>query len=465
MIDHIWATPKERRAVGRAWRKQVRRRSHGEWSAPADRPDPIAILEQQGVARVQELLPIRYGRMSLSAFSFYRGAAAVMAWDLAHSPTSGIEAQLCGDAHLSNFGVFATPERRMIFDIDDFDETHSGPFEWDLKRLAASIAIACEDNGLSGREARAAVRATVSRYREAIADLATRRFLDVWYAGLDVGRAMEVMERAGKSDRAIERRLRRARKRLRKAATKRTNIGALERFAERGPDGGWRIRADPPLIVPAPGDEQTLAVWRRVFEDYTATVRPEVRTVLERYRFVDGARKVVGVGSVGTDAFMALLIGTTDEDPLFLQLKEAMPSVLEPYTRATAYGSEGERVVRSQRLIQAASDPFLGWVVEAGPRRRDYYVRQLRDGKLSAEVERMGAGELALYGAMCGGTLARAHARTGDAAEIAGYLGKGEAFVDAMVSFAGAYAAQNARDHEALLAAIEAGRVEATPDI
>lgn len=443
-----------RREAGRAERERVPREAHAGWTAPVDRPDPVEVLEGQAATRVPELVPIRYGRMLVSPFTFFRGGAAIMAWDLAHTPTTSLRLQICGDAHLMNFGVFAAPDRRLVFDLNDFDETLPGPFEWDLKRLAASFVIAARDNGFDAADQRAAAREAVREYQRVMTERAPMPFLDAWYERLDVDRVGELLE-SGASEKINSR----FRKNIAKAQS-RTSLGALERFAEF--DGaGYRIKPDPPVVVPFSPQEIAAAqrIITRAFEDYGASMTPDRRLVLRRYELADFARKVVGVGSVGTEAFMLLLMGNGHGDPLFLQLKEAQESVLAPYAGASEYAKHGERVVQGQRIMQAASDVFLGWFVGTGRKRRHFYMRQLRDMKGSADVARMTPDVLRLYARACGGTLARAHGRSGDAAELSGYVGTGAKFAGAIEEFAVAYADQNELDHAALLAAEADGRI------
>jgi len=456
------ATPADRAARGKDARAAVPRSSHGAWEPAADRPDPIALLAAQAATRVPELVPIRHGRMSASPFAFFRGAAAIMASDLAGTPASGIRVQCCGDAHLSNFGGFASPERELIFDLNDFDETLPGPWEWDLKRLVASVAVAARERGLPRRERRAIARGTVRGYREAIRALAARRTLDVWYARIDEQELARQVRTLSGAD-ALARFERGTAKAKRKDSTR-----AFAKLAQRV-NGQPRIAADPPLIVPLRdmlSAEQAAdyeAGMARLIAAYRATLPTDRRVLLDRFRFADMAHKVVGVGSVGTRAWILLMLGRDDEDPLFLQCKEAQASVLAPYAGASRFANQGRRVVEGQRLMQTASDIFLGWIRTTGldGRERDFYVRQLWDWKVSADVEAMEPEALAAYGRLCGGTLARAHARCGDAVAIGAYLGSSDAGDRALADFADAYAEQNERDHAALLAAIDAGRLEA----
>jgi uncharacterized protein (DUF2252 family) len=455
-------TPADRTARGKQARTAAPRSSHATWIAPPQRPDPIALLEAQAESRVPELVPIRHGRMAASPFAFFRGAAAVMASDLAGSPVSGLRAQLCGDAHLSNFGGFASPERDLVFDLNDFDETLPGPWEWDVKRLAASVAVAARERGWPRRERRAIARAAVAGYRETIRELAGQSTLDVWYARIDE-HAIAAQVEAGGGKRALARFERGTAKAKRKDSTR-----AFAKLTHRL-NGEPRIASDPPLIVPLrellPEREavEFEVGMRELINRYRATLPADRRGLLDRFRFVDIAHKVVGVGSVGTRAWILLLLGRDDEDPLFLQCKEAQPSVLAPYAGASRFANQGRRVVEGQRLMQAASDIFLGWIRTIGidGRQRDFYVRQLWDWKTSAEVEAMDAAGLAAYAALCGATLARAQARCGDAIAIGAYLGGSDACDRAIADFADAYAEQNERDHEALLAAIASGRVQA----
>jgi len=444
----------ERSAEGRAERELVPLEALGEWSGPEERPDPVGTLEEQNTTRVPELVPIRHGRMIVSPFTFYRGGAGIMAWDLAHTPTTGLRVQCCGDAHLSNFGVFAAPDRRLVFDLNDFDETLPAPFEWDLKRLVASLVVAARDNGHRPREQRAAARAAAAEYRKVMAIGAAMRFMDVWYTRVDVD---ELFSELGATEDKATRKA--AEKNLAKAR-RRTSLGSLAKFAE-PVDGAFRIKDVPPVIVHPPEEsrEQFDAIVRQGLIDYAASLTPDRRLVLDHYHIEDYARKVVGVGSVGTEAFMLLLMGDRDDDPLFLQIKEASASVLEPFAGASEYEHPGERVVQGQRLMQAASDAFLGWVTGTGKQHRALYVRQLRDMKGSAAIETMPPQRLALYGKICGGTLARAHARTGDAAKISGYLGDDDSADRAFEQFAVAYADQNEIDYAAFTKAADEGRI------
>jgi uncharacterized protein (DUF2252 family) len=450
-------------ADGKQARKLVPRSAQAAWGAGPARAGPLAILAEQDRTRVPQLVPVRYGRMLASAFTFYRGAAAIMAADLASVPDTGLRVQLCGDAHLSNFGVFQAPDRRLVFDVNDFDETLPGPFEWDVKRLAASVAIGARDRGFKAAEGEAAVLAAVASYREAMAEFAAMTEIDVWYARLDVGELeSEWLRKVTKADR------RRLAKNLTKARNK-GSLRALEKLTETR-DGELRIASRPPLLVPIDElaereglDPAVIAeLMRSLLGEYRDTLDEGARVLVERYHFVDAAHKVVGVGSVGTRAWIALLLGRDAGDPLFLQIKEAGPSVLEPFAGASRFHQHGHRVVAGQRLTQAAGDVLLGWLTADGVdgKRRDFYVRQLWDGKGSADIEAMSAPTMAGYAGLCGWTLARGHARTGDRGAIAAYLGKGDGFDRAIVEFAAAYADQNEADYRVLKAAEAAGELE-----
>ncbi|MHB8233925.1 MAG: DUF2252 domain-containing protein [Solirubrobacteraceae bacterium] len=458
------SSPTERAARGRALRKQVSRSSHGDLRLAPDRPDPVALLERQAATRVPELVPIRYGRMLVSPFTFFRGAALIMAADLASSTSrSGLDVQCCGDAHLSNFGVFASPERRLVFDINDFDETLAGPWEWDVKRLAASMVIAAQDRGFSPADCEQTVLETVREYRTAMNGFAAMNNLDVWYAHLDLAETMELI-----GSQLTPKGRKRTAKALAKART-RDSMSAFSKLTH-VVDGEPRFVADPPLIVPIADlqDEargQTFESLGEHLGSYRASLPQERRVLLEQFRLSDFARKVVGVGSVGTRAWIALLFGADRRDPLLLQMKEAERSVFEQFLPRSRFANCGRRVVTGQRLMQASSDIFLGWlrVDDAGldGRTRDFYVRQLKDWKGSAEIEQMAPKGMLTYGRMCGWTLARAHARSGDRVAIAAYLGRGASFERALVQFAHAYAEQNRRDYEALAAAVASGRIVA----
>ena len=450
---------------GRAARETVSRKSHREWSEPAGRTEPVALLEEQGKARIAQLLPIRYARMAASPFAFFRGSAAIMAADLAAMPRSGLTAQLCGDAHVANFGGFAAPDRELVFDLNDFDETLPGPWEWDVKRLGASIAIAGRDAGLGGRDRRSAVAGAGHAYREAMRDFSDMRNLDVWYSRLGSDEIL-ARARAGlgeKAARKLERDMERA--------ERKNSLRALDKLTKRA-DGGVRLISDPPLMVPLAEllprtDASVLSeALRAIVRDYAASLRPDLRPVVESYEVVDLARKVVGVGSVGTRAWVALLLGRDEQDPLFLQVKEARRSVLQPHLGRGRYANQGRRVVEGQRLMQAAGDVLLGWIrtKEVDDGERDFYVRQLWDWKYAPAIERFDADGFERYGRLCGRALARAHACTGDRVAIAAYLGSSDAFDDALAHFAESYADTNKRDHRALVDAIRSGRLPADSD-
>jgi hypothetical protein len=459
-VEHF--TTAERVARGKAARAEVPRRTHGEWEPPPQRPDPVALLEQQAETRVPELVPIRYGRMLVSPFTFYRGAAAIMAADLADGARSGLTAQLCGDAHLLNFGVFAAPDRRLVFSLNDFDETLPGPFEWDVKRLAASFAVAGRDRNLS-QKVRARITTEVGRaYRESMRQFAAMTYMDLWYARMDLDDlARELSGRLTSS----------GRKRMERGIEKARTKDSLKAFSKltRMVDGEPRIVSDPPLIVPIeelaqPGTEGAGPEALRVLiRKYRRTLPEDRRRLIERFRYVDAARKVVGVGSVGTRAWIVLMLGRDEEDPLFIQAKEAQPSVLEPYAGKTKYASQGQRVVEGQRLMQAASDILLGWLRAKGLDgvERDFYVRQLWDAKGSVDTDTMVPSGFIEYARICGWMLAKAHARSGDAVAIAAYLGTSDVFDRALAEFAEIYADQNERDYDALREAVDSGRITA----
>ena len=456
---HEVFTPDEWRAKGRERRASVSRSSHAQWAPPADRPDPVAVLEEQARIRVPDLIPIRYGRMIASPFSYFRGAAAPMAWDLAHTPTTDIRVQACGDAHLLNFGMYAAPDRRLVFDVNDFDETLPAPFEWDVKRLAASFAVAARDLGYKDRDAHTAARLTVRSYRTKMASYAAMRFVDVWYSRIDideVNRLFDVLQ-----PRAAVRRRHRDIAQARRRTSQRAFLKMCDQV-----QGQYRIRSAPPVIVrfPVEGYPGVLEELRGAIAQYRQTLEADLREVLRHYYFGDFARKVVGVGSVGTEAFVVLLIGDRADEPLFLQVKEAQESVLAPYAGPGEYQHQGERVVIGQQLTQAATDPFLGWTTgigTSGTTLKHYYVRQLRDMKGSMSVPLMDPLQLDYYGRLCGWALARAHARTGRATMISGYLGMSEKFDHVIADFAVAYADQNEQDYQRLRQAVAAGRVQA----
>ncbi|MCT4357015.1 DUF2252 domain-containing protein [Streptomyces sp. Je 1-79] len=444
-------SPAARAELGKKARKIVPRSSHGRWIPSSQRPDPLTVLQRQSVDRVPELVPIRYGRMVVSPFAFLRGAAAVMAADLSAQRHTGLTVQLCGDAHLLNFGVYASPERALLFDVNDFDETLPGPFEWDVKRLAASVAVAALQNGTTKAKAHRAALVAVEAYRTAMRRLSGLRELTVWYERIDAD-DLAPLVRADRRAR-FEDRLAHARRR--------TSLQAFGKLTAVDETGARHIVDDPPLLERAADiDRVNLG---KIFSDYRSSLSAERRVLLDRFHYVDAARKVVGVGSVGTRCFILLLEGRDDGDPLMLQIKEAGRSVLEPYLPPSPYTHQGERVVHGQRLMQAASDIFLGWMT--GPEKRHFYWRQLRDMKGSAEVETMSPATLRAYAGLCGRALARAHARSGDRIAIAAYLGSSDVFDRAVADFAMRYVNQNADDHTALSAAIAAGVITAAPGV
>jgi uncharacterized protein (DUF2252 family) len=463
----VYLSAEERVARGKAARKEAARSSHGTWRPSADRFDPIALLEEQAVSRVPELVPIRYGRMLVSPFTFFRGAALIMAADLASTPRSGVNVQLCGDAHLSNFGVFGSPERELIFDINDFDETLPGPWEWDVKRLAASVEIMGRDRGFARADRRGIVTACVREYRNVMRHAATMATLEAWYDHIDIEEIMAWVRTEVAEKRLGRKEWKQAEKDVAKARTR----DSTRVFAKRADeiDGELRIVADPPLVVPI----DDLIVTGAATDDVEKFMRPLIQKYrrsladhhhpIEEFQYVHSARKVVGVGSVGTRAWIHLFVGRDDDDPLFLQSKEAEASVLERFVGASEHGHHGRRVVVGQRLMQAASDIFLGWlrVKSIDGQTRDYYVRQLHDWKGSIEVESLLVPGATAYARLCGATLARAHARWGDRIAIASYLGKGNGFDRAIADFSVAYADQNERDFEAFAEAVNAGRLTA----
>jgi uncharacterized protein (DUF2252 family) len=479
--------PADRAARGKAARAGAPRDSHAGFQPAADRPDPVSLLESQAASRVPELLPIRYGRMLASPFAFFRGAALLMARDLAATPASGLTVQICGDAHLSNFGVFASPERRLVFDINDFDETLPGPWEWDVKRLATSVEVAARGNDFGRKQRREIVVAAVTRYRQAMRRLAELGEVEAWQSPAEIDELRERYQ-AILSDR--ERRLAdadldRARDRaglhsLDKLvhlvpgqsvqAAKPAKARKAREGAESEKAGELRFVTDPPLLVPladlpeAEGANGLEAHLNGIMANYRRTLEWDRRFLIGKYQVTDMARKVVGIGSVGMRCWIILLTGRDQEDRLFLQVKEAVPSVLSGFIGTSPYPSQGERVVAGQRLMQAASDVFLGWHPTRSVLAHDYYVRQLRDWKFSLAVEDMDLPTMRTYAELCGQTLARAHARSGDRIAIAAYLGKSPVFDKAVAGFAADYADQNERDHASLAAAVESGRVEADPD-
>ena len=460
----------DRRARGLEARDRAPLSSHSGWAPAADRPDPVGLLQDQDATREPDLVPVRHGRMLVSPFTFYRGAAKIMAADLAATPTAGLDVQLCGDAHLSNFGAFASPERELLFDVNDFDETLPGPFEYDVKRLAASVTIAGRNNGFSKADTKAATLASVAAYREAMAGFAQMGRLEVWYAHLTEDELLQGIRSAAKgaTTKRQTKAARRAEKRAKKTAAKARTRDSLQALSKLGElvDGEYRIVSQPPIVVPA-RDIETIyglsaatiqGAVHNQFRAYRSTLRDDQRQLLEQFEIVDMARKVVGVGSVGTRAFIVLLQGRDQHDPLFLQVKEATASVLEDHLPKSRYKQHGERVVYGQRMMQAASDIYLGWT-KGLDANRHFYWRQLRDMKASADVEAMTPVGLRLYAGMCGWTLARAHARSGDPIAIAAYLGDGDQFDRSITDFSKRYADQNERDYQALTEAVRAGRL------
>jgi uncharacterized protein (DUF2252 family) len=461
----------ERKARGKTARQQVKLSGHSGWTPNAGRPDPVALLEEQNATREPDLVPVRHGRMMVSPFTFYRGAAKIMSADLKDTPTAGLTVQLCGDAHISNFGMFASPERTLLFDLNDFDETLPGPFEYDVKRMAGSVTVAARNNAFSKADARAATLASVKAYRETMTDFAGMRTLDIWYARVSeqnllsaVGTATRALKRTDKKQAKTANK--RAQQVVGKAHT-RDSLQALSKLAKRV-DGQYRIVSQPPVIIPL----QEMAASRGIsadeieegiydqFRAYRETLPDERRHLLEQFELVDVARKVVGVGSVGTGAYIVLLQGRDQEDPLFLQVKEATTSVLEDHLPKSRYAEHGERVVHGQRMMQAASDIFLGWTRGMDVNRHLYW-RQLRDMKGSADIETMPPANLVFYARVCGETLARAHARSGDSVALAEYLGKDDRFDRSIADFSERYADQNERDYRAFTEAIRTGRLKA----
>jgi uncharacterized protein (DUF2252 family) len=461
-LGHL--SPAERAERGKAARAKVPRQSHEVFDPPPDRPDPVALLQEQESSRVPELVPVRHGRMMASPFSYFRGAALPMASDLAATPVSGLAVQACGDAHLSNFGIFGSAERRLVFDVNDFDETLPGPWEWDVKRLAASLEVAARASGFAGKKRREIVQATVASYRQAMRDFASMTNLAVWYAHADVDQLQaQLQEQLKTPQRTL----------IGKGLAKARTRDSLQELAKltRTVDGRARIISDPPLLVPVdellPKQADRKAFMSQLADliaRYRRTLETDRRYLLDQFEFADMARKVVGVGSVGTRCWILLMLGRDESDPLFLQVKEAEESVLSRFIGASKYANQGQRVVAGQRLMQASSDIFLGWQrTEAGldGHQRDFYVRQLRDWKFSLDIETMVPRGMALYGQLCGWTLARAHSRSGDRIAIAAYLGGSDVFDQAIVRFAAAYADQNERDYDALRAAVASGRISA----
>jgi len=500
----------ERRARGRQAADHTPPSSHFGWEPAEDRPDPVALLEEQDLTREPDLVPVRHGRMMVSPFTFYRGAAKIMAADLKATPVAGLDAQLCGDAHLSNFGMFASPERALVFDLNDFDETLPGPFEYDVKRMAASFVIAGRNNEFSKEDARAAALASVMAYRETVTDFAQMPTMAIWYAHFDEDRFHEIIRdalaeispavkdkptgrpdkktKAAKPDKKakaatkkeqkeaqqaqiIRDAARRAEKAIEKAHT-RDSVQALSKLAELDDDGRYRIVSQPPVIVPARdlaatyglSPDEVLPTIHEQFRAYRATLQDDRRSLLEKFEIVDAARKVVGVGSVGTRAFIVLLQGRDESDPLFLQVKEATASVLEAYLPKSRYRQHGARVVQGQRMMQAASDIFLGWTKGVDVT-RNFYWRQLRDMKGSAVIESMAPTTLRYYAQICGWTLARAHARSGDPVAMSAYLGRDDAFDRSVTDFSERYADQNEKDYQKFTEAVRSGRLEAVEGV
>jgi uncharacterized protein (DUF2252 family) len=454
-------TAEERAARGKAARAEVPRSAHAEWAPATDRRDPVELLEEQAASRVAELVPVRYGRMLVSPFAFFRGGAYPMAADLADLPRTSLHVQLCGDAHLSNFGGFAAPDRRLVFSVNDFDETLPGPFEWDVKRLVASFAVAGRDRGFDDAQRRSINKTVTRAYRKAMKGFAGMRNLDLWYARIEEADLQRLARQASREQ------IKRFERNVAKAQAK-DSLSAFRKLTEMV-DGAPRIAANPPLIVPIedavptadPSEIEEFA--RDIIRSYRRTLPADRRRLVERFRYVHAARKVVGVGSVGTRAWIMLLLGRDQDDPLFLQLKEAQASVLEPFLGKSTFSTHGQRVVEGQRLMQAASDIMLGWfrTADVDGVSRDFYVRQLWDAKGSALVEFMDPYLMTVYAELCGRTLAKAHARSGDAIAIASYLGSRATFDDALASFAEAYADQNERDYLSLEEAVASGRVTA----
>ena len=460
-------TVDQRVARGRAARVEAPRSAHGRWTPAPDRPEPVALLEEQAESRVPQLVPIRYGRMLVSPFTFYRGAALIMASDLAATPVSGITVQSCGDAHLSNFGLFGTPERQMIFDINDFDETLPGPWEWDVKRLAASFEIMGRDRGFSPADRRAIVMAGVAEYRDRMRQAAGMGALDAWYDHLEVGMLLKLVRQEVRVKRVTKAEAQAFERDVNKAHSRDNTRVFTKRAAE--VDGELRIVADPPLIIPiedlvTPGSEweDPVPLIKKLLSSYRRTLGHHHHP-LEEYRYVHAAYKMVGVGSVGTRCYIMLMLGRDHNDPLFLQVKEAQAAVLERFVAKSTYPHHGQRVVAGQRLMQAATDIFLGWVRIKGLDgvTRDYYVRQFQDWKGSADVDSLLVPGATLYARICAATLARAHARWGDRIAIGSYLGKGDTFDRAIADFSAAYADQNEKDYEAFAAAVKSGRLTA----
>ncbi len=447
-LHDLRATSDERRASGRAARKRARRGALGYWDEDERGHDALTTILSQNQIRVPGLVPIRHQRMASSPWNYYRGAAAVMAGDLASQPNSGLVVQLCGDAHVLNFGLWATPERNLSFDLRDFDETLPGPFEWDIKRFAASLVVAARENRIKPARADAAVTAGVEAYRRRMRRYAAMPELDIWYDGTHVSRLINYF---GPADRGL------VSIHIEKKRARRTSRGAFARLTVMA-HGRPRITEEPPLRVTISDDEQADLV-DHLLAGYRLTLQEDRRSLFDRFTEVDVVRQVVGVGSVGMQVYLVLLEGRTGADPLFLQVKQAGPSVYEPHTQPSRHGSHGERVISGKRLVQSATDIFVGWGSLHG---KDYYVRQFRDMKIIPSTDLI-APRLAEFAAACGETLARAHARTGDPVAIDGYIGKGPGFTAGIGRFARLYADQNERDHAQLASAIAAGTVESLP--
>ncbi len=451
---HLWLEPWPRRnEVGKALRQKASRESHANWKPSANRPNPIEIVLATNQGRQEHLIPLRMGRMAASPFAFLRGAAAVMAWDLAQTPVSGIQAVIDGDAHLNNFGLFGTPERTVVFDLDDFDEVTIGSWEWDLKRLAASVNVAGRENRLAQGDRQEAVMACVSGYRDNAQRLQSLRILEVWYLHHHPGADHPVFKLDNKTRKLLEK--------VEEKAKNRTNVTLLAKVAHRSVGGGWRFLDAPPILTRT--DDRTAEKIVNSLTPYADTLTTERGFILQRYRVADVAHRVVGVGSVGLRAYLVMLFGNDDSDPLFLQVKEATASTLDPYTPPLppTVAHHGRRVVLGQRIVQATTDVFLGWTSIDD---RPFYVRQMKNMKGSIPIEWFKGSPFLMYARACGTLLARAHARSGDIAKIAGYCGKSDALGEAIASWAEAYGDQTEQDHQALLEAISSGQVAAVKE-